>query len=145
MSVGGVDGVLMRFAKCCNPVPGDPIIGYISRGMGITVHMIDCANVSNMEPERLISVNWDGAGDKPFPARIHMLCRNERGVLAQVAGILAKCEINIDEFLVRSQVGGRSRMDCTVEVRNAVTLYQALDELRKLPAMLEAVRAGGDE
>ncbi len=145
VGISGVDGVLVRFAKCCNPVPGDPIIGYISRGLGITVHTLDCVNVPNMEPERLISVNWDGETDKPFPARIHMLVRNERGVLAQVAQIFAKRGMNIDTFNAQSQVDGRTRMDCTVELRNAVELYQVIDELRKLPAILEVGRSGGDE
>jgi GTP pyrophosphokinase len=119
-------------------------VGYISRGLGITVHTLDCVNVPNMEPERLISVNWDGEVDKPFPARIHMLTRNERGVLASVAQIFAKHDVNIDEFLARSQVDGRSQMDCTVEVRNAVQLYQLIDELRKLPGIFEVIRSGGD-
>ncbi|MDR2695322.1 MAG: bifunctional (p)ppGpp synthetase/guanosine-3',5'-bis(diphosphate) 3'-pyrophosphohydrolase [Deltaproteobacteria bacterium] len=144
VGITGVDGVLVRFAKCCNPVPGDPVVGYISRGLGITVHTLDCVNVPNMEPERLISVNWDGEVDKPFPARIHMLVRNERGVLAAVAQIFAKHDVNIDAFTAHSQVDGRSQMDCTVEVRNAVQLYQLIDELRKLPAIFEVVRSGGD-
>jgi GTP pyrophosphokinase len=144
VGISGVDGVLVRFAKCCNPVPGDLIVGYISRGLGITVHTLDCLNVPNMEPERLISVNWDGETDKPFPARIRMLTRNERGVLASVAQIFAKHDVNLDEFTARSQVDGRSQMDCTAEVRNAVQLYQLIDELRKLPAMFEVARSGGD-
>ena len=144
IGISGVDGVLVRFAKCCNPVPGDPVVGYISRGLGITVHTLDCVNVPNMEPERLISVNWDGEVDKPFPARIHMLTRNERGVLAAVAQIFVKHDVNIDEFTARSQVDGRSQMDCTVEVRNAVQLYQMIDELRRLPAIFEVIRSGGD-
>jgi len=144
IGISGVDGVLVRFAKCCNPVPGDPVVGYISRGLGITVHTLDCVNVPNMEPERLISVNWDGEVDKPFPARIHMVTRNERGVLASVAQIFVKHDVNIDAFTARSQVDGRSQIDCTVEVRNAVQLYQMIDELRKLPTIFEVIRSGGD-
>ena len=144
VGITGVDGVLIRFAKCCNPVPGDLIVGYISRGLGITVHTLDCVNVPNMEPERLISVNWDGEVDTPFPARIHMLTRNERGILASVAQIFAKHDVNIAEFTARSQVDGRSQMDCTAEVRNVVQLYQLIDELRKLPGIFEVIRSGGD-
>ena len=90
VGISGVDGVLMRFAKCCNPVPGDPIIGYISRGLGVSVHRADCPNVANMEPERLISVHWDGAEEKPYEAGIFIIARNEHGVLALVAQVLAK-------------------------------------------------------
>lgn len=145
VGISGVDGVLMRFAKCCNPVPGDPIIGYISRGMGVSVHRQDCANVPNMEPERLISVHWDGEEDKPYEARIHILCRNERGVLAQVAQILAQDGVNITTLSTRPLVDGRSDMDITVEVRNVAQLYQLIDELRKLPPILEVIRASDGE
>ena len=145
VGISGVDGVLMRFAKCCNPVPGDPIIGYISRGMGVSVHRQDCPNVANMEPERLISVHWDGEEDKPYEARIHILCRNERGVLAQVAQILAKDSVNITTLTTKPLVDGRSDMDITVEVRNVAQLYQLIDELRKLPPILEVIRASDGE
>jgi (p)ppGpp synthase/HD superfamily hydrolase len=73
-----------------------------------------------------------------------MLTRNERGVLALVAQTFAKHDVNIDEFTAHSQVDGRTQMDCTAEVRNAVQLYQLIDELRKLPAVFEVVRSGGD-
>ena len=145
VGISGVDGVLMRFAKCCNPVPGDPIIGYISRGMGVSVHRQDCPNVANMEPERLISVHWDGEEDKPYEARIHILCKNERGVLAQVAQILAKDSVNITTLTTKPLVDGRSDMDLTVEVRNVAQLYQLIDELRKLPPILEVIRASDGE
>lgn len=88
VGISGVDGVLMRFAKCCNPVPGDPIIGYISRGLGISVHRADCPNVANMEPERLISVHWDGMEEKPYAAGIFIIAKNEQGVLAKVAEVM---------------------------------------------------------
>ncbi|MBD5553264.1 MAG: bifunctional (p)ppGpp synthetase/guanosine-3',5'-bis(diphosphate) 3'-pyrophosphohydrolase, partial [Desulfovibrio sp.] len=95
VAIAGVDGVLMRFAKCCDPVPGDPITGYISRGMGITVHRQDCPNVANMEPERLISVHWEGQPEKPYESGIFIIAKNEPGVIAAVTGILSKNGINI--------------------------------------------------
>ncbi len=140
VGISGVDGVLMRFAKCCNPVPGDPIIGYISRGMGVSVHRQDCPNVANMEPERLLSVHWNGEEDKPYEARIYILCRN-----AQVAQILAKDGVNITTLTTKPLVDGRSDMDITVEVRNVAQLYQLIDELRKLPPILEVIRASDGE
>jgi GTP pyrophosphokinase len=66
-------------------------------------------------------------------------------VLASVAQVVARHDVNVDEFTARSQVDGRSQMDCTVEVRNAVQLYQLIDELRKISAVYEVVRSGGDE
>ncbi len=145
VGVSGVDGVLMRFAKCCNPVPGDPIIGYISRGFGVTVHRADCANVANMELERLISVSWDGDVGKPYEARIRILCRNERGVLAQVAQSLAKDGVNIVALTTKAMVDGRAEMDITIEVSNVGQLYAIIDEMRALPPILEVVRAAEDD
>lgn len=140
VGVAGVDGVLMRFAKCCNPVPGDPIIGYISRGLGITVHRSDCPNVANMEPERLISVHWEGEEEKPYEAGIFIIARNVAGVLAQVAGLLSKDSINITGLDMKTQVDGRAQLRFRVEVRNATQLYQTIESIRLLPEILEVVR-----
>ena len=140
VGVAGVDGVLMRFAKCCSPIPGDPIVGYISRGQGITVHRADCPNVPNMEPERLISVHWEGEEEKPYAAGIFIIADNVRGTLAPVAQALADAEINIDELNVKSTVEGRSHMRLKVEVRNATQLYDIIERIRKLPNILEVVR-----
>lgn len=140
VGISGVDGVLMRFAKCCNPVPGDPIIGYISRGMGVTVHRADCGNVANMEPERLISVHWDGVEEKPYEAGIFVMARNEQGVLAEVAMLLAKNNINISGLTMATLVDGRAKLRFTVEVRDSTQLYQLIESIRSLRCILEVVR-----
>lgn len=140
VGISGVDGVLMRFAKCCNPVPGDPIIGYISRGMGVSVHRADCPNVTNMEPERLISVHWDGAEEKPYEAGIFIIARNEHGVLAEVAQVLASNNVNITGLNMDNLVDGRAKLRFTVEVRDATQLYELIEAIRALPVILEVVR-----
>ena len=140
VGISGVDGVLMRFAKCCNPVPGDPIIGYISRGLGISVHRADCPNVANMEPERLISVHWDGVEEKPYEAGIFIIAKNEHGVLALVAQILAKNNVNITGLNMDNLVDGRAKLRFTVEVLDATQLYQLIEAIRALPPILEVVR-----
>ncbi|WP_165071230.1 bifunctional (p)ppGpp synthetase/guanosine-3',5'-bis(diphosphate) 3'-pyrophosphohydrolase [Desulfovibrio sp. ZJ200] len=140
VGISGVDGVLMRFAKCCNPVPGDPIIGYISRGMGVSVHCADCPNVANMEPERLISVHWDGAEEKPYEAGIFIIAKNEHGVLAEVAQVLATNGVNITGLNMETLVNGRARLRFTVEVRDTTQLYQLIEAIRALPPILEVVR-----
>jgi guanosine-3',5'-bis(diphosphate) 3'-pyrophosphohydrolase len=140
VAIKGVDDVLIRFAQCCTPVPGDPIVGYISRGRGVTIHAQDCPNVANMEPERLLDVRWEGEEDRPFPARMRILCRNQRGVLAQVSGLLAKEEVNIDAGQFQSLPDGLTEMEFVVEVKNATHLYAAMDKLRRLDAVREVVR-----
>lgn len=144
VGISGVDGVLMRMAKCCNPVPGDPIIGYISRGQGITVHLADCPNVANMEPERLISVHWDGQEEKPYEAGIFIIARNEHGVLAMVAEVMGKNSVNITGLSMEIQADGRARLHFTVEVRDATQLYQLIEAIRALPPIFEVVRETED-
>lgn len=144
VGVSGVDGVLMRFAKCCNPVPGDPIIGYISRGMGITVHQADCVNVANMEPERLISVHWEGVEEEKHEAAIFIVAENVHGVLASVAQHLAENKINISGLNMESLVNGRCHLHFKIEVKNSTQLYRLIDDIRALPSILEVVRETGD-
>ena len=140
VGISGVDGVLMRFAKCCNPVPGDDIVGFITRGYGVSVHRADCPNVANMEPERLISVHWDGAEEKPYEAGIFIIARNVQGVLAEVAQVLAKNNVNITGLNMDNMVDGRAKLRFTVEVRDATQLYQLIEAIRALPSILEVVR-----
>ncbi|MDR3361875.1 MAG: bifunctional (p)ppGpp synthetase/guanosine-3',5'-bis(diphosphate) 3'-pyrophosphohydrolase [Desulfovibrio sp.] len=140
VTVSGVDDILMRFAKCCNPVPGDAIIGYISRGMGISVHRADCPNVVNMEPERLISVHWSNEEQKPYEAGIFVIAKNEHGVLAEITQVLAKNEVNISGLTMDAKVDGRASLHFTVEVKNSTQLYELIEAIRALPFILEVVR-----
>ncbi|MDR1241847.1 MAG: bifunctional (p)ppGpp synthetase/guanosine-3',5'-bis(diphosphate) 3'-pyrophosphohydrolase [Deltaproteobacteria bacterium] len=138
---GGVNDILLRFAKCCSPVPGDHIIGYISRGRGITVHTADCPTILAAEPERLLAVNWDGQREAPFPAKIHILSKNIKGTLYKVAGVLLEEDINVDGGNIRSNLDGRSEINLRLEVRDTVQLYQVMAKLRRLDNVLEVMRA----
>ena len=140
VSVSGVDGVLMRYAKCCNPVPGDSIIGYISRGVGITVHRTDCPNVANMEMERLIAVSWDGQEEKPYESGIFVICKNVTGVLAGVTNLIAKYNVNIADIGMGATVDGKAKLKFRVEVTNTDILYKLIEEIRNMPLILEVIR-----
>jgi len=145
ISIRGVDDVLVRFAKCCNPLPGDPIVGFISRGRGVTVHTSDCVNVQNLEAERLIPVFWDGQVDKPYPARIRIISKNVVGGLSRVSTMLASENVNIDSGTFHSTVDGNSEIELTVEVRDVAHLYHTIDRLRTLPGMIEVSRFSSSE
>ncbi|THB63008.1 MAG: bifunctional (p)ppGpp synthetase/guanosine-3',5'-bis(diphosphate) 3'-pyrophosphohydrolase [Desulfovibrio sp.] len=140
VTIKGVDNVLVRFAGCCNPLPGDAIVGYISRGRGVTVHTLDCPNVQTVEPERLLEVSWGTEADQPYRAKIRVLCKNERGVLAEVGHLLAEEEVNIDSGSILSNVDGNTEMVFTVEVRDSAHLYQANAKLNGLASVIEAIR-----
>ncbi len=140
IKLAGVDNVLVRFASCCNPIPGEPIVGYITRGRGVTVHRTDCANIKNFEPERLLNITWEGKENKPYPASIRITCANEKGMLARICTILNEENINIDSGSFRSNVDGSSRLEFTVEVKDLNQLYDALAHIKKVKHVREAVR-----
>ncbi|WP_419787670.1 RelA/SpoT family protein [Pseudodesulfovibrio sp.] len=140
LQISGVDNVLVRFASCCNPLPGDPIIGYITRGRGVTVHRIDCHNVKNFEEERLVQVSWEGSEEKPYPAKIKIKCLNKPGMLGRICTILAEMDVNIDSGSFDSKVDGTSVLDFTVEVKTLDQLYAALAKVKALKAVKEALR-----
>ena len=140
LQISGVDNVLVRFASCCTPLPGEPIVGYITRGRGVTVHRIDCHNVKSFEDERLLQVNWEGVEEKPYPAKIKIKCLNKPGMLGKICSMLAEQEVNIDSGSFESKVDGTSTLAFTVEVKNLNQLYSALAEVKKLQAVQEALR-----
>jgi GTP pyrophosphokinase len=140
LQISGVDNVLVRFASCCNPLPGEPIIGYITRGRGVTVHRIDCPNVANFEDERLIQVSWEGVEEKPYPAKVKIKCLNKPGMLGRICTMLADMDVNIDSGNFESKVDGTTLLNFTVEVKDLDQLYSALAEVKKLKAVTEAIR-----
>ncbi|MBC18575.1 GTP pyrophosphokinase [Pseudodesulfovibrio profundus] len=140
LNISGVDNVLVRFASCCNPLPGEPIVGYITRGRGVTIHRADCHNVNNFEDERLLQVSWEGAEEKPYPAKIKVKCLNKPGMLGKICNMLAEMEVNIDSGDFESKVDGTSILNFTVEVRDLNQLYSALAKVKALKAVKEALR-----
>ncbi|MGE4291323.1 MAG: bifunctional (p)ppGpp synthetase/guanosine-3',5'-bis(diphosphate) 3'-pyrophosphohydrolase [Desulfovibrio sp.] len=140
IKISGVDNVLVRFASCCNPLPGEPIIGYITRGRGVTVHRNDCPHLKNFEPERLLTVTWEGQEDHPYPARIRIRCANQKGMLARITKIFFDEDINIDSGTFESNVDGSSVLEMTVEVRSLDQLYGTLSKVKAVGSVKEALR-----
>jgi len=138
--IKGVGDVLVRFAHCCNPLPGDPIVGYISRGRGVAVHTTSCHNVQEMEPERMIEVFWESEMNESFPAKIKIICENKKGVLAKISNLLTREEVNIDSGSFRSNVDGKSELQFTVMVNDSSHLYNSIAKLRKVKEVVEVTR-----
>jgi GTP pyrophosphokinase len=138
--IKGVDNVLVSFAGCCTPLPGEPVMGYISRGRGVIVHTHDCPNLKRLEPERLIPVSWEGQEDKPYPAKIAILAHNKKGVLAKISNILSDDGVNIDAGTFNSNVDGRTEIVLTVEVKDSDHLYRSIVHIQKLPEVIEVKR-----
>ncbi len=141
ISVDGIEEVMLRLAKCCRPVPGDPIVGYISLGRGITIHREDCPNVAVLrkDPERFTSVSWDGDAETSFRVEIEVDGWDRHRLLEDMSRTFAEAGINILE--ARCMVNHpmvKNRF--VVEVGDTRTLNQAISRLRNIDAVFDAYR-----
>jgi GTP diphosphokinase / guanosine-3',5'-bis(diphosphate) 3'-diphosphatase len=138
--VKGVDDILVRFGKCCQPVPGDTIIGFITRGFGVTVHRAECVNALNTNPERLIEVEWDLAAHEHFPVKIKIRSMDRLGLLADVAASISKSGANI--ISANTQTSESKVVDSyfTLEVGDTTQLEHVLSQLKKIKNVMEVVR-----
>jgi len=140
ITIKGIEDTLIHFAQCCKPVPGDQVVGFISRGRGVIVHTANCPHVQTLESERLISVNWNNEESKPFPAEICVTSRNEKGMLAKISTALVQQDVNITTLSLTSTIDGRSQMTFVVDVRDAAHLYKTIDKLRAIENIIEVRR-----
>jgi len=144
--VRGSEGLAVQFARCCGPIPGDPIIGIISKGQGMVVHTHDCPVIakSHCEPERVLDVQWDANPRKLFDVGIRLVVANQRGVLAKVAAEIAAAESNIQNVAVEPEDGGTyTGMRFTVQVMNRMHLARIVRDLRKIPEVVRISRIKG--
>jgi GTP pyrophosphokinase len=139
--VKGVADIMIRFAKCCNPLPGEEIVGYITRGRGVSVHRADCASLLASGFERRIEVEWDRMDGEVHPVGLVVICANVKGMLAAISGTLSNLDINILEANVRTRVDNRSECKFVLEVHDSDHLSRALAAVRKIKNVLEAYRS----
>ncbi|MFO7570936.1 MAG: bifunctional (p)ppGpp synthetase/guanosine-3',5'-bis(diphosphate) 3'-pyrophosphohydrolase [Smithellaceae bacterium] len=120
ISLTGVDDVMVKFAKCCKPIPGDEITGYISRGRGITVHTQHCPHLKKLDAERIIDVNWDVKQKHAYPVHIKVICDDRKGVLTEVSSVISSFDVNISF----AQVGTTDMIATCVFVIDVYDLHQ---------------------
>lgn len=137
----------MRYAKCCSPVPGDEIVGFVTRGRGITVHRTDCINMMNLpedERARLIEAEWQGSGDKEtYATELQIFTNNRVGQIVDITKLLA--DANIDIKALSSRVGKNEKATITVsfDIHNKEELAALIGKLRKINGVLDIERAQG--
>ncbi len=125
--VQGLDDILVRFAKCCNPLPGDRVIGFISRGRGVTVHNTDCPKILETDPGRRIDVSWDLAQKASHSVKIRVYCSDIKGILAAMTAAITKCEANIARASAYSTGDGRAVNTFELNVSDVNHLNRVLD------------------
>ncbi len=144
-AIRGTEGVVVSYARCCRPIPGDPILGFLSAGRGIVVHAEDCKNVAKFRkhPEQWIDVQWADKIEGVFPVSLRVDVKNQRGVLASVAAAIAEQDANIDTVNFDDRDGQYTSMDFTVEVRDRVHLARILRAIRRLETVVRVNRKKG--
>jgi len=142
--IGGEDDVLVSFAKCCNPLPGETVAGYITRGHGITVHRRKCVNLLNMEPERRIPVEWSpDKGQAGRSSNIRVICTNRPGLLANITKICSDAGINITSAEARGMGADKAVCALEVGVESITQLNKLMRRIAKVNGVISVDRVSG--
>ena len=147
--VKGVDDVAVRFSRCCAPLPGDEIIGFITRGRGISIHRTDCLNILSLpdsEKNRLISAEWQSESlpaSEKFLAEIRIVVNNRVGNLVDISKVFTEREIDIISLSSQKGKSGTATMNMSFEVQNAEELNSLIGKLRTIPDVLNIERSAG--
>ncbi len=139
LAIRGTEGMVVTFARCCRPIPGDRILGYLSSGRGIVVHSELCRNLSGYrkQPEKWIDVQWEAQVDREFPVEIRMEVINERGALATLAAEISRMDANIEHVSADDRYGSTSSLSFVISVRDRRHLARIM---RRLHAMRPVIR-----
>ena len=138
--VKGLDDILVRFAKCCNPLPGDPVVGYITRGQGVTAHRTSCPHALNMDHERRIELEWAPETKELYPVSIHVLCDDKMGLLASITAAISESEANILDASVKTRADKRADCYFTISVSGADQLENVIKSVKKIRHVIKASR-----
>ncbi|MGH8015387.1 MAG: ACT domain-containing protein, partial [Candidatus Zixiibacteriota bacterium] len=143
IKVSGMDGMMFRFAGCCQPVPGEDIVGFITRGRGVTVHSHDCDRATYVQekfPERRIDVSWDTGSGQSFVVELEIVVEDRKGMLRDLTQAISDSDTNVKgaEMFARDAAAvGRF----VVEVTDLSHLNRIIDKVRKVKGVISAVRA----
>jgi GTP pyrophosphokinase len=144
--IRGSEGIAVQLAACCQPIPGDPIMGLITKGHGMIVHTHDCPVLAKtrLDPDKILDIEWDPDTKKTFDVSIRIVAANRRGVLAKIAAEIAEAGSNIENVAMDPQDGSQyTAMHFTLEVKNRQHLASVLKGLRRVPEVMRIVRIKG--
>lgn len=144
--IDGIDNCLIKLSKCCSPLPGDKIIGFITRGHGVSIHKRDCTNVPKdiehcAEPQRWINASWDMGVKEDFTATLSIICLDRVGLMADVSKAIADMRVMIYAINTKSKKDGRAILDLTIGVNGTEHLHSVMSRLKKINGILDIERA----
>ncbi|OUN05732.1 hypothetical protein B5G43_11760 [Flavonifractor sp. An92] len=150
MVVEGLDNCLVKFAKCCTPVPGDPIVGFITRGFGVSVHRADCPNCApeKRKPEeagRWVKVSWVTDGDQPtaYKTSLSISAKDRDGLTLDIAMALSVVKVKTTSLSARSMPDGYAAVSIVLEVKDQAELTSVINKLGQIQGVYQVKRAAG--
>jgi len=141
VKIQGMSNLMVRYSQCCQPVPGDKVIGYVKRGRGISIHRIDCPNILQLRdhPERRVDIQWEGDGSDRFFVRLVMEGTDRRGLMAEVASAISGTNTNIKSAEMKADERGMVG-EFVVEVENLTHLNRVINSVKKIKGVVKVER-----
>lgn len=145
LKIKDLDDLLVRLANCCQPIPGDPIMGYITRGKGVTIHRADCPYLASTETFRHIPAEWDGGGgpQKFYPVKIQVITVDKPGLLADITSALKAADVNVTKASVETTAENKGIAQFTIQVADQVHLEKVFGALKRLKEVISVRRMTG--
>lgn len=142
LAIRGTEGLLMTFSKCCHPIPGDPIVGYVSAGRGMIVHTENCKNVTEIrhDPKKFVSLRWDPGVQGEFAVDLRVEVEHQRGIIATLANAITSCEANIEKMTMSDRDAQFSMVNLTLNVRNRIHLARVMKRVRVTKSVSKVTR-----
>jgi guanosine-3',5'-bis(diphosphate) 3'-pyrophosphohydrolase len=140
IKVKGLDDMLVRFANCCHPLPGEYVIGFITRGRGVTIHKFDCRHIIDADPQRIVEVQWEPSEQEVYIAKLKVVSIDKKGILADTSAIIAKKDANIIQADVKTTTDKKGVSFFTVEVENYKQLEEIIGAIKKVKNVLMVER-----
>lgn len=145
ITVSGVDNCLVRYSRCCNPVPGDKIVGYITRGRGVSIHRQDCVNISAMytdddEKKRMIDVFWENSMEEFYLAHLKIVGSDRNGLLIDVANAISDIKVPLKTLNARTTKDNMAVIEASIEIRNTAQLETLINKLKNIRDVVDVTR-----
>ena len=136
IKVKGISDMLIRFANCCHPLPGEKVVGFITRGRGVTIHHANCTHVLKADPERLVEISWEPSDEETYIAKLKVTSVNKKGMLSDISTVMTQKNANIIQADVKTTMDQKGISIFTIEVENHAHLQEITSAIKKIKSVL---------
>ena len=144
ISLTGIEDVMVHYAKCCNPIPGDEIVGYISRGRGINIHTAQCPHIQEFDSERVVDVQWSIREKHTYPVGMRVVCKDQKGLVAELSAVISSMDINISHAEIDTRLHDMQAIcDFKLDVNDLNQFNQIVAAIKKLKSVISVERIAG--